>query len=135
MPRSRLYSLVAIACLAGYVWLIYLHTYVGTSKQPTICMIKSITSVPCPSCGTSRSVIMIMEGNYFDALKMNPLGFIISCILLVCPVWIFADVMMRRNSFLLFYQTIESFIRIKWVTILMIGLVAINWIWNIMKGI
>jgi len=78
---------------------------------------------------------MIMEGNYFDALKMNPLGFIISCILLVCPVWIFADVMMRRNSFLLFYQTIESFIRIKWVTILMIGLVAINWIWNIMKGI
>jgi hypothetical protein len=135
MARSRLYSLVAIACLAGYVWLIYLHTYVGTSKQPTICMIKSITSVPCPSCGTSRSVIMIMEGNYFDALKMNPLGFIISCILLVCPVWIFADVMMRRNSFLLFYQTIESFIRIKWVTILMIGLVAINWIWNIMKGI
>jgi len=135
MARSRLYSLIAVACLAGYVWLIYLHTYVGTSKQPTICMIKSITSVPCPSCGTSRAVILIMEGDYIEALKMNPLGFIISCILLVCPLWILADLMMRGNSFLHFYHAMESFLRIRWVALMMITLVITNWIWNIMKGI
>ncbi|HEX5112264.1 MAG TPA: hypothetical protein VFV79_05425, partial [Saprospiraceae bacterium] len=61
--------------------------------------------------------------------------FLISFMLLVCPGWVLVDTVMQRSSFLRFYHTMESFIRIKWVTILMITLVAANWIWNIMKGI
>jgi len=79
--------------------------------------------------------MMIMDGNYLTALKINPLGFLISIMLLVCPVWVLVDVVMKRSSFLRFYHTIESIIRIKWVSIMMITLIATNWIWNIMKGI
>lgn len=135
MARTRLYSIISIACLAGFAWIMYLHTYSHSSPGPGICMIKRITSIPCPSCGTSRSVLLIMNGDYVAALKMNPFGFLISLIILISPVWIFMDMMTKRNSFLLFYKTVETFIRIKWVAILMIGLVAANWIWNIMKGL
>ena len=135
MVRSRLYSIIIIASLAGFVWITYLHIQGFNNSQPSVCMIKSTTGIPCPSCGTSRSVMLIMEGNYLGALKINPMGFLISFMLLVCPVWVFVDVVMKRSSFLRFYHTMESIIRIKWVTILMITLVAANWIWNIMKGI
>lgn len=135
MARTRLYSIIVIASLAGFAWITYLHTREFTNNEPTVCMIKSITSFPCPSCGSSRSVMLIMEGNYFAALKINPLGFFISFMLLVCPVWILVDTVMKRSSFLRFYQTMESLIRIKWVTIIMVALFAANWIWNIMKGI
>ena len=135
MVRSRLYSIIVIAGLAGFAWITYLHTREFNNNEPTVCMIKSITSFPCPSCGSSRSVMQIMEGNYFAAFKINPLGFLISFMLLVCPVWVLVDIVMKRSSFLRFYHAMESVIRIKWVTITMIVLVAANWIWNIMKGI
>ena len=135
MVRSRLYSIIIIASLAGFAWITYLHIQGFNNCQPSVCMIKSITGIPCPSCGTSRSVMLIMEGNYLGALKINPLGFLISFLLLVCPVWVLVDTVMKRSSFLRFYHTMESIIRIKWVTILMITLVTANWIWNIMKGI
>ncbi len=135
MARSRLYSIIAIASLAGFAWISYLHTREFNTNEPSVCMIKSLTSIPCPSCGTSRSVMLIMDGHYLAAVKINPLGFLISFMLMVCPVWVLVDVVMKRSSFLQFYHTAESIIRIKWVTIMMITLVAANWIWNIMKGI
>ena len=135
MVRSRLYSIIVIAGLAGFAWITYLHNREFNSNEPSVCMIKSLTSIPCPSCGSSRSVMQIMEGNYFAAFKINPLGFLISFMLLVCPVWVLVDIVMKRSSFLRFYHAMESVIRIKWVTITMIVLVAANWIWNIMKGI
>jgi len=135
MARSRLYSIIVIASLAGFAWITYLHTREYRDNEPTLCMIKNITSIPCPSCGSSRSVMLIMDGNYLAALKTNPLGFLISFLLLVCPAWVLVDMVMKRSSFLRFYHAMESVLRIKWVTILMITFVAANWIWNIMKGI
>lgn len=135
MARTRLYSIIVLASLAGYVWIAYLHAHGCNAHEPGACMIKSMTSIPCPSCGSSRSVMLILDGSFLAALRMNPFGFLISILLLVCPPWIIADVILKRNSFFHFYHTLEAFIRIKWVSIMMIILIAANWIWNIMKGI
>jgi len=135
MARTRLYSIIAIACLAGYAWIMYLYAHPHSAHGPDVCMIKNITSIPCPSCGSSRSVMMILDGNYWAALNINPFGFVITLIMLVSPIWMLADVISKRNSLLHFYRAVESFFRIKWISILMISLIAANWIWNIRKGL
>src|SRR5688572_12654305 len=98
MLRTRLYSIVGIACLAGYMWLAFLGINPGNQAQTeTVCLIKNITGVPCPSCGASRSVISILEGNFIEAARSNPIGYILIAILLVSPFWILGDLVTHKD--------------------------------------
>ena len=48
----------------------------GFSTGPTLCMFRNITGLPCPFCGTTRSIGHILIGNFDSALRLNPLGYI-----------------------------------------------------------
>lgn len=135
MPRTRLYSLILIACFAGYAWLGYLQYKDHRHQETSVCLIKELTSVPCPSCGSSRAVLSIMDGDFIGALHWNPFGYILTLIMLISPVWIIRDLILHKNSFYGFYQKIESLLRVKWVAVLLISVVIVNWIWNITKTV
>lgn len=51
----------------------------GTAKVLPIlsiapsCVFKGITGIPCPTCGTTRSVLYLSQGDIATALVMNPL--------------------------------------------------------------
>jgi len=47
----------------------------GFSTGPSLCMFRSVTGLPCPFCGTTRSIGNILTGNFDVALHMNPLGY------------------------------------------------------------
>ena len=47
----------------------------GITEGPIVCPIRLTTGIPCPACGTTRSIAAITEGNFDDALRFNPLGF------------------------------------------------------------
>ena len=47
----------------------------GFTVGPSLCMFRNITGLPCPFCGTTRSVGNILLGNFNDALNLNPLGY------------------------------------------------------------
>ena len=64
---------------------------------------------------------------------MNPFGIIVVLLMIIAPLWILYDVIDKKNSFLFFYKKAEEIIRIKWISIVLIGLVLLNWIWNIYK--
>jgi hypothetical protein len=55
----------------------------GFSMGPSLCMFRNITGLPCPFCGTTRSVGNILLGNFNDALNLNPLGYFSLAFLLV----------------------------------------------------
>ncbi len=38
------------------------------------CVFKGITGFPCPTCGTTRSVLYLSQGDIATALAMNPLA-------------------------------------------------------------
>ncbi|MGB3080975.1 MAG: DUF2752 domain-containing protein [Saprospiraceae bacterium] len=136
MTRSQLYRIMALACLAGYVWLAILLSNSGHSGHDMdVCLIRKVTDTPCPSCGSSRAVLAIIHGDFLAALKFNPFGYLISGILLISPVWILFDMIFAKNSFLIFYKQVENHIRNKWIAIPMIVLVIANWIWNILKDV
>jgi len=132
--RNKLYSLLFTACVAGYIWIIYSVNTINNGFFEG-CFIKQLTNIPCPSCGSTRSIISMMNGDFFGALKINPLGYIVAFIMLSSPIWIIVDILTKRKTLFTFYLKIESFCRKPQFAIPLLVLLLFNWIWNITKGL
>ena len=136
MTRNRLYVLLSAACLLGYVWLFITYARSVTHEDVLgICLFKQITGIPCPSCGSTRSVLSLLHGDLTGALIWNPFGLILMVIMAISPVWILVDLLARKQSLYRLYIKSEQLLRRKWTMLLFIGLVLLNWIWNIIKGL
>ena len=122
--------------MAGYGWLAFIYfRQVSHLTEPGICLFKRITAIPCPSCGSTRSVISLIKGDIAGALYWNPFGVLLICALLITPVWIFYDMVSRKESLLTMYLNMEQFVSRKWIAIPGIIIVIMNWVWNITKGL
>lgn len=132
--RNKLYTIILTSCVVGYIWIYYgLNPINNFSFRG--CLIKQLTNTPCPSCGSSRSINLIIKGAFFEAIKTNPLGYIILVILIVSPIWIIIDVITKNEKFYLFYKNIETTLKKKKYALPLILIVIFNWIWNISKGL
>ena len=161
--RTRFYGLIIALCAAGYIWLFLGMQYDGFSlagkgissvadldapgeshhsspapkarkELPGVCLFKHATNIPCPSCGSTRSVLHILHGDLRGGLYWNPLGFILLVGLIAAPVWTAHDLLMRKNSMLLSFRRMEMWLRKWWVALPAIILMLSNWIWNLVKG-
>ena len=133
LSRNKLYLLLFIACLAGYIWLFFVTSNTANKISADVCVIKHLTSVPCPSCGSTRSVVSLANGNFKEALIFNPLGYIVAAIMLVTPLWIILDLATRKKTLFDFYKKIEIQLKKPKIAIPFILLLIFNWIWNIAK--
>ena len=136
LARNKLYSILFIACLAGYIWLYFSITKnITENKSVDVCLIKHVTNIPCPSCGSTRSVISLTKGDFIGALKFNPIGYLVAIIMLIAPIWIISDTIKRTKTLFNFYLKIETYLKRPKIAIPLILLVIINWILNITKGL
>jgi len=133
MSANKLYPLIVLLCLLGFIYLFF--NFQHTENAFEVCILKRITTVPCPSCGTTRAVILLLRGEIIASLLMNPLGIIVALMMVLFPVWICIDVISKRQTFYNFYKKTETVIVKKWPAAILIFLVLINWIWNIYKNI
>jgi hypothetical protein len=134
MTRNKLYSLLLIACLAGFIYLFY---SIQKEQQETVgvCIIKNVTGYACPSCGTTRAVLLLLEGKITDSLLLNPFGIIVAIIMTVFPVWVLTDIVLKKETFFSAYKKTEAIIRKPWLAVVLILLVVLNWIWNLYKNL
>ena len=49
----------------------------------SICLIRGLTGVPCPSCGMSRAIISVINGDIINAFKFHPLFWLPFVVLLL----------------------------------------------------
>ena len=132
MTRNKLYSLLLIACLAGLIYLFYnIHTL--QSQTFRVCIIKNVTDYPCPSCGTTRAVTLLLKGRFIESLLLNPIGIVVAIIMIIFPIWILIDIIFKKETFYFWYKKAECTIRKPWLASILIVLVLLNWIWNIYK--
>lgn len=137
MKATAFYTLAIVITLAGYSWL-GLHYIVGVEEmnsRASICVIKSVSGYPCPSCGSTRAVTSLAGGQIVRAFQWNPFGFIIVLVLLILPPWLIADGFRKSTSLYLVYQKSESYLRKRAVFIPLIIITLLNWAWNIYKGL
>lgn len=137
LSRNKLYLIILLACVAGYVWLTmnWLYPPVHHSKETSICLLKHFTNIPCPSCGSTRSLLSILNGNFLEGFYLNPLGYLLLAIMIIAPIWVIFDLARNSQSLMTFYKQTEIFLSRKKIAIPAITLVLLNWAWNIYKGI
>jgi hypothetical protein len=132
MTRNKLYSLLLIACLSGFIYLFYnIHTL--QSQTFRVCIIKNVTGYPCPSCGTTRAVTLLLKGRFIESLVLNPIGIVVAIIMIIFPIWILIDIIFKKETFYFWYKKAEGTIRKPRLASILIVLVLLNWIWNIYK--
>ena len=134
MSKNKLYLFIIAACLTGFSYLFYsIHHSKSTSLS--LCMVKNVTGYPCPSCGTTRAIQLLLKNNWMASLQMNPFGILVALLMVVLPLWIVLDTITKKETFFNNYQKAEAIIRTKKLAIFLIILVIFNWIWNIKKGL
>lgn len=133
MRKRGLYTLLLAVCLCGYVWTFQcMHHTTGQGIWQG-CITKQLLHIPCPSCGTTRSIMCILHGEWAEALATNPLGYLAAALLLVTPVWICFDLIISSDSLWKAYKATISIIERRAVYMPLIILLLANWIWNITK--
>ena len=125
MARNKLYSLILIACLAGFI---YLFCTIHNLKSETfrVCIIKNVTGYPCPSCGTTRAVSLLFEGKTIESILLNPFGIVVAIIMTVFPFWILIDLILKKETFYYWFKNAEAIIRKPWLASILILLVLLN---------
>jgi hypothetical protein len=136
LTRNRQYLIMILACMLGYVWLYFefAETQAGNSSVE-VCLTRRILHLPCPSCGSTRSIISLLRGDFTGAMKINPAGYLIALIMVLAPLWITWDLATGKKSFFEFFRRMEAFLRKPKYAMPLIVLIILNWIWNITKGL
>lgn len=136
MTRNKLYIFLSVACAVGIIWLIVVYDHMASGfNEPGICLFKKLTGMPCPSCGSTRSVLSLFNGDITGALNWNPFGFLIMAALVVAPAWIFFDLITGKSTLYSSFIRVENILKRKWVAVSAVLIVLLNWIWNMYKGI
>jgi hypothetical protein len=135
MNRKTLYPLLASLSFAGYSWLLWNCTELASYKPaPGMCLFKAITHMPCPSCGATRAIALLLHGSFAQSLLLNPLGVMLFIALVIIPIWLLVDVLTKRESLHRWYMSAERVLKQNaWVSIPLIVLVIANWFWSISK--
>ncbi len=137
LTRNRFNLYLFLACLVGYCWLALVGALrpEEVGKRYDLCLIRHFAHVPCPSCGSTRAVLALIQGDLAGALYWNPIGFVIFAILIVAPFWIGYDLLLKKDTLFQFYRFFETTLCRKWVATPAIILLLLNWAWNICKGV
>lgn len=134
MTAARLYSVIGLTCVAGYSWLAFVQ-FVPQLSGFGVCIFKHIAGIPCPSCGVTRAIQLLLQGNVRESLLMNPLGILVALLAVIVPIWIAADFLLHKQTFFRVYKQSETIIRRPTVATVLILLVVTNWFWGISKGL
>jgi hypothetical protein len=135
MNKGRLYPIIGIANFAGIGWLIYHFKEINNLESNPVCPIKLTSGYPCPSCGSTRSILAILHGDFIEALLLNPLGYLSFVLIGVTSILMLIDWLKKTDLLLRFYLFSENKLKQKAISIPFIILILLNWIWNITKGL
>ncbi len=135
LTRNKLYAFMGLGSVAGISWLLFNYNTYRQNDGITVCIIKNVTGIPCPSCGSTRAVEALIHGHLLESIFWNPIGLLLTILVTVIPVWILIDIVRNQNSLSNFYQHIEVVLRQKKYAIPAIALLVANWVWNIYKGL
>ncbi|MBK9139339.1 MAG: DUF2752 domain-containing protein [Verrucomicrobia bacterium] len=116
---SNLWGLAGLLALA----LIAAHVIELWQVPLPRCTTRSLTGVPCPFCGSTRTLMAAARGDLATAAALNPLVFIG---LLAIPVWLVALALERLAGRPLLPLSLARWHRVRWGWVLTVVLLA-NW--------
>ncbi len=74
-PRTPAIPWWAAAILACWLAMVGVSEYMSHSSGTpvTLCLLKRTTGMPCPTCGSTRAVMNLLQGHVGQAIACNPM--------------------------------------------------------------
>ena len=120
--------LISLFYLTGFVWVLCALVF---DIHITVCPSKLIYGMPCPGCGTTRALTLLLGGHPLDAAMMNPNIYILIIALVTLPVVLLMKHLTGRDYLLRFNQWLER----KSVLIPFLLIELGIWLKNIIQGV
>lgn len=120
--------LCALLYIVGGAWL-YANWMLGV--RVVLCPSKLLWHIPCPACGTTRAIVLLLSGEPVEALLMNPNIIITVPLLAVLPL-VFC---VQHFAAVDVYSIINRWLGHRWVLSAFACFEAAVWIYNIARGI
>jgi hypothetical protein len=117
---------------AGLIWVV-LNGIGVISFSP--CLFHLITGLPCPSCGTTRAILALFEGNWAGSLRINPLGLLSVGLFTSGALIILLERTIRKPLLKHVVNRCVFLLQQKHVAAPLVLLLLVNWFWNISKGL
>ena len=133
MAANKSHYWVYPLTIAGYAWLLW--SFTTSSNAGTVCLFKHVTGLACPSCGSTRSILSIIEGDLDAAFMLNPLGFLALLALAAVPIIGIWGALKNRNLIGAVVSWFEAKLRQPTIALPLVALVLCNWVWNMFKGL
>lgn len=77
LGKFRIQYRILLAIITFSVISLFSFQTSGFQNGPVLCLFRNLTGLPCPFCGTTRSIGSILQGDLGMALGFNPLGFLV----------------------------------------------------------
>jgi hypothetical protein len=90
------------------------------------CVFHQLTSLPCVTCGMTRSTIAFFHGHFLAALLWNPLVFAFLCGLTAFDLYAFTVIATRAPRLRIAFQTEAEK---KSARMIVIAALALNWVY------
>ncbi len=134
MTKKRKFYLTILILLTIFtVWIIVSYKFEG-QHNITVCPSKLIYNLPCPACGTTRAIILLIKGNIIESIKINP-NVILICICTITSLYLYAtDIIFKKQILYNLYNYTLQKLKGK-IFYLLIFFELTIWIKNIITGI
>lgn len=86
----------------------------GSSVPFLSCPIRSLTGIPCPSCGMTRSFLALAKGNLAESISYHLFGPLLFLILLIVAVHTGTELLIGRKLFPPYYKILYR-LQLHWI--------------------
>ncbi len=134
MPPRHLYTISVLLSAMALLWLAA-ACLLTPDGLTTVCPFRLATGLPCPACGSTRAAAAILRGNFGEALRLNPNGYLLfamGAVILPLLAW---DGITGDRVYARFYLRCNRWLQRRAVWIPLLLLVAANWIRNILQSV
>ena len=133
---NRLYFILLTILILSFGLIVFSFLKKESANRSLLfCPFKKITGIACPSCGTTRSIVHILNGKVRSGLLTNPLGLVALLTMFFVSGLLSYDFLTKQKSLLYLFAKAELLLQRKYVAIPCLILVALNWVWGIIKGL
>ena len=108
---------------------------VGYALLSIPCIFHTITGDPCPACGTRRALLSLLKGDIYTSVLINPYGLLLALLVIFYTTGLTCDFIRKSRQFRDWLKRSEQLLANKYILMLIILLMLLNWIWNIHKGL
>jgi hypothetical protein len=133
--QRKFYIAISLLLISAYAWIGW-HWQVGSqSMQLSVCLSRRLLGIACPGCGTTRGVLAALRGDWMLALYYNPFSVLAIIGLVVVSLFLVYDLMKKDTLTYRLYRAMERLLHKPLFLLVITSLIALNWFWNIQKGI